>query len=116
VACEPTVFFPPEKEIALVNPKLIAEVTSPSSEVDDRGNKFTDYRRIASLEEYVLVSQTRYQVETFYKQPDGIWVSGPSAHGIDKSIKLRSLGIEVPLAEVYAGIQLPTPIPNVQST
>jgi Uma2 family endonuclease len=107
VACEPLVYIPPDKQTNLVNPKLVVEITSPTSEADDRGDKFSDYRLIPSLEEYVLVSQERYQVETFYRQSDGIWAFGPSAHGIDQSIAMRCLDIKLPLAEIYAGIELP---------
>ena len=55
----------------ITNPRLIVEVLSPSTEQEDRGNKWHDYQRLASLEQYVLVSQTGARVERFRRQLDG---------------------------------------------
>jgi Uma2 family endonuclease len=104
VVCDPPIYANPGKRTVVTNPKIVFEVTSPDSEADDRGDKFNDYRRIESLEEYILVSQQRAQVETFYRQTDGIWAIGPTSAGLDASMKLRSLPIEIPLSEIYAGI------------
>jgi Uma2 family endonuclease len=104
VLCDPPIYAVPDKRTAVTNPKIVFEVTSRDSEADDRGDKFTDYRWIESLEEYILVSQQRAQVETFYRQGDGIWAIGPTFAGLDASVKLRSVSIEIPLSEIYAGI------------
>jgi Uma2 family endonuclease len=108
VVCGPLEYARPDQQMTIVNPRIVIEVTSPSTEAIDRGGKFTDYRRIDSLEEYFLVSQERAEVETFYRQPDGVWAIGPTVVGQDQSVKFRSLGIEISLSEIYAGIELPT--------
>ena len=73
VTCGPQVFEDDTRD-TLVNPLLIVEVLSPSTEAYDRGDKFLLYQAIPSLNEYVLVSQTPRRVEIFRKQPDDSWL------------------------------------------
>jgi Uma2 family endonuclease len=83
----------------LLNPIVIVEVLSPATESYDRGKKFESYQRIASLMEYVLVSQDQPRVEQFLRQPDGRWLySETSAEG---SIKLTSIDCELSLNDIY---------------
>ena len=84
----------------LVNPVLLIEVLSDSTEGYDRGKKFQHYRSIESLKEYVLVSQTEARIEKYLKQGDGFWVLS-EAVGLDSSITFESIESELPLAEVY---------------
>src|SRR2546423_11056778 len=58
----------------LLNPALIVEVLSTSTESHDRGQKFSDYRTVESLAEYLLVAQEEYRVEQYVKQSDGRWL------------------------------------------
>ena len=97
----------------MINPTLIVEVLSPSSEGDDRGEKFDRYRGIESLREYVLVSQTTARVETFLRQQDGDWLYHPTV-GLESAARLRSIDVELPLAEVYAGVELPPAAATVE--
>ena len=90
----------------LTNPTLIVEVLSPSTESWDRGGKFDNYRLIDTLREYVLVRSDAARVETFLRQPDGRWLFGVAA-GLDAAASLGSIGVELPLAEVYRGVVLP---------
>jgi Uma2 family endonuclease len=94
------------KQETVVNPEVIIEVLSPSTEKYDRTKKFDLYRSAASFREYVLVSQDVPRVETFLRQPDGTWAFDVAA-GLQTSVRLRSLNTEVPLAEVYAGVEFP---------
>jgi Uma2 family endonuclease len=87
----------------ITNPRVIVEVLSDSTEAFDRGGKFTDYREIPSLREYVLIAQHAPQVEVYLRQDDGTWRFQPSA-GLAAVARLDSLGIDLPLAEVYAGV------------
>jgi len=89
----------------LLNPKLIVEVLSPSTEGIDRGKKFSDYREIPSVEEFVLISSDEPMIEVYYRQPDGVWRFTP-ARGLESTIALASIGITLKLAEVYAGVTL----------
>ncbi|HVT61380.1 MAG TPA: Uma2 family endonuclease [Thermoanaerobaculia bacterium] len=84
----------------LLNPTLIVEVLSPSTEAHDRGKKFAHYRTIESLAEVVLVSQERVEVERFSRQPDGGWLL-LEANRIEERLALPSIGCELLLADVY---------------
>jgi Uma2 family endonuclease len=84
----------------LLNPTVIVEVLSPSTEADDRGDKFARYRRIPSLCEYVLVNQDCVLVERFTRRGDE-WVLS-EFDSLDQILRLESLGCDVPLREVYA--------------
>ena len=108
VVCGEPVFDPPRPTSAtLANPRVLIEVLSPSTESGDRGEKFNRYRQIASLQEYLLVSQDRPQVEPFHRQPNGMWGIGQTVEGLDGVVSLPSLGIELPLAQVYADVTFP---------
>ena len=88
----------------ITNPRIIVEVLSPSTEGYDRGMKFSRYREIESFEEYVLIAQEGPSIETFLRQPDSTW-SLAAYNGRDAIAKIRCLGVELPLAEVYAGVE-----------
>lgn len=89
----------------LLNPKLIVEVLSDSTEAYDRGRKFSHYRAIDSLEEYVLVSQNEYRVEVFTRR-QGEWLLS-DAQGRESSILLRSIDCRLSLNEVYHRVEIP---------
>jgi Uma2 family endonuclease len=84
----------------LLNPALIVEVLSHSTEGYDRGFKSAQYRRIESLEEYALVWQTEPRVEVFRRQPGGHWLLSESI-GMDAVCPFDSVGASVALAEIY---------------
>jgi Uma2 family endonuclease len=65
--------FEDDREDTLLNPDLVIEVLSESTEAYDRGDKFASYRSIPSLKEYVLVSPLRRRIELFVRQDDGSW-------------------------------------------
>jgi Uma2 family endonuclease len=97
----------------LTNPRVIVEILSPSTEGYDRGDKFSRYRRLESLEEYVLVSQDSPNVETFFRQNDGGW-QFMAFSGLEAMARIRCLAIELPLKEIYAGVKFPPPPPEPQ--
>ena len=108
VVCGPSLFEKHQSAGAtLSNPKLIVEILSPSTELYDRGEKFALYREIPSLTEYVLISQSHPRAETYFRRDDGGWFFGPYS-GLESVAKLLSLNIDLPLAEVYAGIEFPS--------
>ena len=90
----------------VINPAVIVEVLSPTTEAWDRGGKFKNYQLIESLREYVLVAWDAPRVETYWRQPDGRWVFA-AALGLSAAAVLNSIHIELPLAEVYRGVSLP---------
>ena len=84
----------------LVNPDLIIEVLSDSTESYDRGKKFAHYRTTDSLREYVLVSQTECRVECFLRQDDGNWLYMETADPYG-SIELTSVACRLSVSRVY---------------
>ena len=89
-----------ERRDNLRNPVVIIEVLSPSTESYDRGLKFIKYRRIESLQEYLLVSQEEARIEHYVRQPNGDWLMSEFA-GLDASVHLPSINCELKLAEVF---------------
>ncbi|MTJ13011.1 Uma2 family endonuclease [Anabaena sp. UHCC 0187] len=83
-------------------PCLIVEVLSPTTEAFDRGDKFADYRQLESLQEYVLVSQTRINVEVFRRNAEGQWVF--YSYGQGENIHLASVNFQLAIADVYEDI------------
>ncbi len=96
--------FTDEAKDTITNPKVIVEVLSPSTADYDYGGKFTLYRRLPSLEEYILIAQDRPNVDVYLKTPDRRWILTPY-EGLSAVAKLDSLGIALPLAELYAGVE-----------
>src|SRR2546428_721678 len=96
----------------LLNPTLIIEVLSPSTEAYDRGAKFGYYRRLPSLREYMLVAQDKMLVEHFVREDDG-WLLTETTDP-DAVVRLPSIGCEVPLAEVYRKIVFPTDLTGAE--
>lgn len=84
----------------LLNPTLIIEVLSDSTEAFDRGRKFQDYQRIEFLREYVLVAQDRFVIEQFFQQTPGVWTYSATI-GLDNTIMLPSIECTLALADVY---------------
>jgi len=107
IVCGP-VNFAPENQDSIVNPKVIVEVLSPSTADYDYGGKFELYREIPSLQEYVLVSQKRTSVDVFRKPSEENFTLF-TYRGLDASLDLETLNISIPLGEIYAGIEFPTP-------
>ncbi len=87
----------------LLNPTLIVEVLSDSTESYDRGMKFEHFRQIPSLSEYLLVSQYEPRIEQFIRQPNKEWLLR-EAMGMSATLALPSLGITIELAEIFANV------------
>ena len=96
--------FLDEGEDTLLNPIVVIEVLSDSTEAYDRGKKFEHYRQIPTCREYLLVSQKEPRIEQFIRQPNGEWTL-KEAVGLNAKITLPSLGIGLALADVFAKVQ-----------
>lgn len=92
----------------LVNPQLIVEVLSPSTEAYDRVDKFTHYKSIPTFCEYLLVAQHRPHVTHLFKEDDGKWIH-EEVNDLDSSVHLRSVGCELPMSEIYSGVTFDPP-------
>ncbi len=93
----------------VVNPRVVFEVLSPSTERYDRTRKFGFYRRMKSLQQYVLISQDEPLVETYHINADGSWAIGPTAFEMTETIVLPSIKAELPLVEIYSRVEFPKP-------
>lgn len=91
----------------LLNPTVLVEVISPSTEAYDRGLKFELYRRLDSLREYVLVSQDRAHVDRFTRRGDD-WIL-TAFDGLDATLDLESIACAVQMSEIYAKVPLAPP-------
>lgn len=85
---------------AITNPVLILEVLSEGNQRFDRGAKFSYYRQLDSLREYVLIWQTEAIVDTYYLTDDGTWEI-KTYRGLDEKVLLKSIGCEVRMKDIY---------------
>ena len=92
--------FDDEHKDTVLNPTLIVEVLSKTTEAYDRGKQFDHYRTIPALREYVLVSQDEPMVQRFLRNDDDTWTL-TAVSGLERSLMLNSIGVELPLAEVF---------------
>jgi Uma2 family endonuclease len=96
--------FDDEHKDTLLNPIVIIEVLSPSTEACDRGEKFTHYRKLASVAEYVLISQEKPHVEHFVRQPDNQWLLSEASDPHD-TVQLPSINCALALSDVYEKVE-----------
>lgn len=94
----------------LINPSLIIEVLSPSTEAYDRGDKFTHYKSIESFSEYVLISQIRPHATHYVKQSNNLWTH-EEFNDLEASLRIASLDCELALRDVYMDVEFPPPVP-----
>jgi Uma2 family endonuclease len=93
----------------LVNPQLIIEVLSDSTEKFDRDQKFKHYKSIESFREYLLISQENYFVVHYLKHNEKFWMQ-TEYDKLEDAISLTTLDCDLTLAEIYEDIILPPPI------
>jgi Uma2 family endonuclease len=98
--------FEDEYVDTLLNPTLIIEVLSESTELYDRGKKFGFYRTIESLAEYLLIAQDECKAEQYVKQPDGRWLLS-DYRSLEDVVELSSIQCRLSLKEVYDKVTLP---------
>jgi Uma2 family endonuclease len=104
VVCGPIESDPADPSGATItNPTVIVEVLSPSTEEEDRGNKWRHYQLIPSLQEYVLVSQSEPRLERYHRLPAGTWEYSVATRG---EVQL-SVGAVFNLEELYAALPDP---------
>jgi len=98
--------FEDQVQDTLLNPRVIVEVLSDSTEKYDRGTKFGHYRQLPSLQEYVLVAQDRRLIERFIRQADDSWVL-TAFSDLSGTFDFGSIAAAIPMAEIYRGVQFP---------
>jgi Uma2 family endonuclease len=107
VVCDEPQFEDSESDI-LLNPTVVIEVLSKSTEARDRGEKFSDYRANKNVKEIVFVSQHRPRVEQYVRQENDQWTFH-DVTDLAGVITLDSIGCTLSLAEIYERVQFPPP-------
>jgi Uma2 family endonuclease len=100
--------FLDETRDTLLNPSVIVEVLSPSTEFYDRVRKFEHYRSVESVSEYLLVSSERVRAELYTRQSDSRWLL-TTADRMEDSLDLQSVGARLTLADLYEKVDLTAP-------
>ena len=85
---------------SVTNPKVIVEVLSKSTVGYDRGDKFHKYRQLDSFQEYILIDQYQYVVETFYKNEQGFWEIS-RVESLENELHVKSFGFSISMSELY---------------
>lgn len=115
VVCDEAVIEAIQGFDMLINPLLIAEVLSPSTENYDRDEKFLAYQAIESFKEYLLVHQKRPHITHYLRQSDGAWLRR-DVIGLESQIVLESLGVTLKLSGIYWMVTFPeSESPSVDS-
>ncbi len=104
VVCGEPQFSDKQKD-TLINPNVIVEVLSDSTQGYDRGGKFEQYRTLESFKEYLLISQDKPHVEHFVRQADNRWLLRET-NKMEDSIELSSIDCTLPLVEIYDKVDL----------
>ncbi len=89
----------------LLNPRVLIEVLSESTEKYDRGEKFKHYQKILSLQEYVLIAQDEPLVVRHFRQPDDSWQ--PSEFRGLATLDFASIPVKIALTDIYRGVEFP---------
>lgn len=103
VVCGRPVFYEKRND-TITNPVLIVEVLSDSTEAKDRGEKMLAYRTLDSLQEYILVSQSKPIVEQYTKTADGNWIHKATI-GLKSAVRFESVEVELSLEEIYQRVE-----------
>jgi Uma2 family endonuclease len=93
------------KKNQLTNPTCLIEIWSPSTEKIDKTDKLEEYRRIESLQEYIMFSQEEAKAEQYIKKGKTKWENN-LIQGLDKTVEMPSVNINLPMNKVYQGVEL----------
>ena len=105
VVCGQPLFHDEHRDV-LINPRVVIEVLSPTTERYDRGKKFIRYQQNQSLTDYVLVAQAYPSVEHYARQANGSWVY-VAATELSENLEMSSIECRLPLGEIYDRIAFP---------
>ena len=88
----------------LLNPVVIVEVLSPSTEKYDRGLKLKHYRTIATLHDYILVDQCEVGIEQYTRQENNLWTLRDYL-SLDNQLTIKSIDVSIPLQRIYDRVE-----------
>jgi Uma2 family endonuclease len=107
IYCEPVEYLDDHRD-TITNPSAIIEVLSLATRGFDMGAKFTYYRKAESLRFYATVEQEEAKIVYYERQPDGAFLMREAA-GLDATIRIEFLNLELHLADLYEGVEFPPP-------
>ena len=91
---------------AIRSPRLVIEVLSPSTTYRDRGEKLRVYKACATMEEYVMVSTRRQEIEVYHRVSANKWEN--TQYTVEQEVTLVSVGLTIPVSEIYADTDIPS--------
>lgn len=97
--------FDDSQRDTLLNPLVVIDILSPSTERYDRGKKFQNYRTVASLQEYLLVSQDEHRVEYYTNQNNGNWLLATYEH-LNTTLYLKAIDCTLALEDIYDKVDI----------
>ena len=106
VVCGPPVIESVQGLDVLVNPRLIVEILSDSTEAYDRGRKFVSYKSVDSFEEYLLVAQDKPYVTRYLRKPDQSWLR-TDIEDLADEVEISSISCTISMREIYALVDFP---------
>lgn len=111
VVCGAPEFYPDAVLDSLLNPTVLIEVLSASTEAIDRGAKAEEYRSIESLQEYLLIAQERSHVEHYVRQNGQQWLLSEFSE-LDQTVELPSIQCQLALADIYDKLEFTPTVPS----
>lgn len=101
IVCDKNQYLDDKKD-TILNPTVIIEVLSESTEAYDRGKKFHFYRSITSLQEYVLINSRSFAAEVFRKNEEGLWVLASEAYSLNNPLEIASVELKLSMTDIYS--------------
>ena len=98
--------FAPQDPLSLINPRIIIEVLSNSTQPFDRESKFHHYMKLPSVEEYILVLDYEPLISRYVRQADGMW-GLRMFHSLEETFSLATIPAEIPMADLYRDVTFP---------
>jgi Uma2 family endonuclease len=95
-----------DNQDVLLNPTVIVEVLSPSTEAYDRGPKLQHYRTIASLKDYIMVNQSELRIEQYTRQENNLWILR-DYQSLDEELTISSIAVSLPMRRIYDRVEFP---------
>jgi Uma2 family endonuclease len=95
-----------DRQDVLLNPVVIFEVLSPSTERYDRGLKLQRYRTISTLQDYILVDQSQIRIERYTRQENNLWTLR-DYEGLDGEFTIGSIGVSLTMRRIYDRVEFP---------
>lgn len=106
--CEEPLYWD-DNQLLLINPIVVVEVPSKSTQKYDRGGKFDKYKTLESFKEYVMVRQDECYAEVWYRESPGRWQE-TIVTNIEGELPLQSVGISILMERIYRNVELNIPI------